>query len=183
MKIYTRTGDNNQTTIRMGRVSKNSPIIKTLAYIDDLQTALGFLIFKSNDKNTDYYKTLQRELMKISSIIAGYEIEYNHMLVISLEKQIDELTKELRPLSNFILCGFGDDPLEMYAHACRTKCRILETNLHDETSLSIRKIINRLSDYFFTLCRYYNTNELRFKIKQNIITDNEGFKKDLEDMF
>lgn len=170
MKIYTKQGDKGKTSVRNKRLLKSHPIIKTLSYIDDLQSSIGFLIFYSKDEQTEMYKEIQQELMRISSVISGYEVERNYMLEKDLENQIDKITKNLKPLTNFILSGYGDNHLELYAHSCRTKTRLLECNLPEDIHHSIKSFINRLSDYFFTIVRLYNTNELRFIIKDNVVS-------------
>lgn len=169
-KIYTKKGDKGKTSIKNSRVSKTSDVIRCLAYIDELQTQMGFLIFNMyNDAEYFIIKNIQKELFRISSNIAGYDIKFDASLIKDLEQRIDEITSSLPPLKNFIIAGCGMKQQELYAHACRTKCRLLETYLPEHTNEDIRKFINRLSDYLFMLVRKYNTNELKIDIKKNKI--------------
>lgn len=77
--------------------------------------------------------------------------------ILSLERDIDEMTRELAPLTSFILCS--GDQLVSFAHIVRAVCRRAERTvvaLHEAEPLDplIITYINRLSDYLFTLARY-----------------------------
>lgn len=170
MKIYTKKGDTGYTSLRHGRVPKNHLTIRLLGLIDDLQSSLGFLIYHCQDHNQSFLETIQKNLMSIMSLVSGYKVNIDlETNLTDLENQIDIKHKALPRLSNFILSGFGTNEKELYAHQARTKCRLVESHLNDEVSPIIRKWINRLSDYLFTLCREYNTNEKAFSIKKQSI--------------
>jgi len=168
MKIYTRKGDKGLTSIKHKRIKKNSQTIQLLSYIDDLQTSIGFLLFNMNN-DPEYFviKNIQKELFRLSSVIAGYQVMFDTNLYKDLEKRIDEIDSELPKLKNFIIAGLGVNELELYAHQCRTKTRIVETHIYDSIGEDIRTFFNRLSDYFFILVRKYNTNETAYLIKKN----------------
>ena len=75
-----------------------------------------------------------------------------------LKNQIDILTNKLSPLKNFIIPG--GHILISYVHLARCVCRRSEryiTELNEEVKVSFALIayINRLSDYFFTLSRFF----------------------------
>lgn len=83
-----------------------------------------------------------------------------------LENAIDRMDEELPPLKNFILPG--GHQLSAYTHICRTVCRRAErlaVALLEESSkpdldpkeiLFCIRFLNRLSDYLFTLSRWFN---------------------------
>lgn len=171
-KIYTRKGDEGLTSIKSGRVKKTNEVIQLLGFIDDLQSSIGFLIFYCKDQNSFMLQRIQKNLMSIMSIVSGYDVKDIDLeqQTNELEIHIDIITRKLPKLSNFILSGFGHNHLELFAHQARTKCRIVESHMYDGIGNSpIKKYINRLSDYLFTLCREYNTNEKAFSIKRQSI--------------
>lgn len=171
MRIYTRKGDTGLTSLRKGRVKKTNEVIQLLGYIDDLQSSIGFLIFYCKDHNIFMLQKIQKNLMSIMSIVSGYDVKIDlEQQTNELEIHIDIIHQKLPKLTNFILSGFGHNHLELYAHQARTKCRIVESHMYDGIgNEQIKKWINRLSDYFFTLCRQYNTNEKAFSIKNQSI--------------
>ena len=86
-----------------------------------------------------------------------------------LEIEIDKMTNELEPLKNFIIPG--GDKLVSFTHLARCVCRRAEINitiLREKENLNkeIFLYINRLSDYLFTLARFFskmlNINELKW---------------------
>ena len=75
--------------------------------------------------------------------------------------EIDKLTKELDPLKTFILPGGSRVAAEL--HMARTVTRRVERTLvlfeeksNEENFEEVKKFVNRLSDFFFVLARYYN---------------------------
>ena len=171
MKIYTKQGDTGLTSLHKCRVKKTNEIIQLLGYIDDLQSSIGFLIFYCKDHNSFMLQRIQKNLMSIMSIVSGYNVEVDlEQQTKELEIHIDIIHQKLPKLNNFILSGFGHNSLELFAHQARTKCRIVEAHMYDGIGNDkIRMWINRLSDYFFTLCREYNTNEKAYSIKRQSI--------------
>ena len=77
--------------------------------------------------------------------------------VSSLEKEIDEMEKELKPLRSFILPG-GNKVLS-YCNITRCVCRraeraVVSLNQSYRIPEIVLKFINRLSDYYFVLMRH-----------------------------
>ena len=169
IKIYTTKGDKGYTSIKYKKIKKNSETIQLLSYIDDLQTAIGFLLFNiNNDPEYFIIKNIQKELFRLSSVIAGYQVLFDTNLYKDLEKRIDEIDSTLPRLKNFIIAGLSTNELELYAHQCRTKTRIVETHIYESIGDDIKTFFNRLSDYFFILVRKYNTNETAYYIKKDV---------------
>lgn len=73
-----------------------------------------------------------------------------------LEKEMNTMSLSLPKLSNFIRPG--GDSIVSQIHICRTFARDLERSLHrlDVSMEQQKKDINRLSDWFFVLARYYH---------------------------
>ena len=75
-----------------------------------------------------------------------------------LEDEIDAVNAQLEPLKYLIVPG--GNILSSRAHVCRTVCRRAERNLvrmggeYDVDDV-LRRFVNRLSDYFFVLSRFF----------------------------
>lgn len=175
MKIYTKTGDEGQTSLFTGkRVSKGHSLISIFGFLDELNTTVGQLCQSISDqKNVSFEEELkllqnfQKHLFSLGSFYASEKQNAQHIKnietwVLDVETEIDRLTEILPELKHFILPG-GSAPA-CYAHQARVQTRKVERDLVDfEDSLADQtqnpKVIvylNRISDYFFTLARFLN---------------------------
>ena len=181
MKIYTKTGDQGTTSLVGGkRVFKNDPRVEAYGDADELISYLGLIIAESeNPANTAETATkirkdllrIQQVLMKVSAFFAMPEEGTGKALkpmeeeeITFLEQSIDEMTGQMPPLKAFVIPGA---PIQAaHCHVARTICRRVERrsiNLHStdqdlENNLSkCKQYLNRLSDYLFTLARFFNT--------------------------
>src|SRR4030042_4799768 len=107
MTLYTKTGDSGQTSFFGGkRVFKNHLRINAYGSIDELNSVLGLVMSKLDDKRVeDFINTIQKDLFRISSHLAGAVTNLTNIpaRVNDLEKIIDNLVIKLPNLSNFIL--------------------------------------------------------------------------------
>ena len=76
-----------------------------------------------------------------------------------LEKAIDRMTSKLDPLQNFIIPG--GNKLISFTHVTRCVCRRAEINItilneKEDLNKEILLFMNRLSDYLFTLARFFS---------------------------
>ena len=174
MKIYTKTGDEGQTSLFTGkRVSKGHSLISIFGYLDELNSTVGQLCqsIKEND-SVDFKNELkllqnfQKHLFSMGSFYASEKQNSKHISnidswVASVESEIDRLTESLPELKHFILPG-GSAPA-CHAHQARVQSRRVERDLVEyEQSLdavenqNVIIYLHRISDYFFTLARYLN---------------------------
>lgn len=180
MKIYTKTGDQGTTSLVGGkRVFKNDPRVEAYGDADELISYLGLIIAESeNPANTAETATrirkdllrIQQQLMKISAFFAMPEEGTGKPLrpmeeseIEFLEESIDTMTGQMPPLKAFVIPGA---PIQAaHCHVARTICRRVERrsiNLHstnqelEENLAKCKQYLNRLSDYLFTLARYFN---------------------------
>lgn len=167
MKIYTRTGDSGMTSLAGGRrIAKDSLRVEAYGSIDTLNSHIAVLWAQSP------WQEIRSQLQEVSNRLfdlGGYlatpadapaacrvpvaaDVE-------ALEKAIDAMDAQLKPLHTFIL------PLGVAAAAAaqvaRTAARTAERrmlSLHSVEPLEPLALawINRLSDYLFTLARYIN---------------------------
>src|SRR4030042_1636990 len=169
MKIYTRIGDKGNTTLLGGtKVPKNDFRIEAYGTIDELISWLG-LIHSQNIDHRDkavIFK-IQGLLMTVSSHLAD---EKKTLIKLSIpddndikwiEDEIDQIDEMVPPLKSFIIPG--GHPIVSYCHLARCVCRRAERRLvpvlqnMQDIDISM-KLLNRLSDYLFMLCRKISTD-------------------------
>jgi cob(I)alamin adenosyltransferase len=177
-KVYTRTGDKGFTKLVGGKkVPKDARRIEAYGTIDELNSVLGLArVFNDDLKDSlpaaqrldEIFRRLQNELFDLGSELATPpDFSYEGMFrvgedeVKALEKLIDELQKDLTPLSSFILPGGGK--VGGFLHQARTVCRraereILRLSREEELGPHPLKYVNRLSDLLFVLSRWVSKN-------------------------
>lgn len=166
MVIYTKTGDSGQTGIykavssRKKRISKDSIKVEVLGSIDELNSFLGVVVSFSNlAEVSSYLKDIQRNLLKIGSIIAGGKLIFLAVETGKLEKIIDKYEESLPDLSNFILPG--GTVLASHLQYARSITRLVERCMVsfsriEKVNANILTYLNRLSDFLFILARFVN---------------------------
>lgn len=171
MKIYTKTGDEGETSLfGGGRVRKDHP--RTAAYgdVDELNSAIGLVrATEPPDLFDDLLQSVQRDLFSIGGRLATPRPEKVAKTMekavlpperaIAFERLMDEAEQELPPLQAFVLPG--GTPKAAALHLARTVCRRAERSVvtlggEDEVPAEILVYLNRLSDLLFTLARLAN---------------------------
>lgn len=172
MKIYTKKGDQGQTSLVGGcLVSKSDLRIESYGSVDELNSALGVTIeeLRGTSLFGDLIQELsqiQNELFCLGSLLACEDPELFKQLpqippgaLPRLETSIDRMTAKLPALKEFILPG--GTRAAAWMHVCRTICRRAERNTvklfekHPEVEPAL-VYLNRLSDYLFTAARACN---------------------------
>jgi cob(I)alamin adenosyltransferase len=165
MNIYTKTGDAGQTGLLGGnRVSKDDLRIEAYGTLDELNSWLGLL---ADEHPVESYQAFLREIQSDVFLLGSHLAAENEKgksylnpvreeLIAELENAIDEMTKPLPQLRNFVLPG--GHPLVSKIHIARTVCRRAERMVvrlaqSVEVDAVIIRILNRMSDYLFTLAR------------------------------
>lgn len=168
-KIYTKTGDAGKTSLIGGtRVYKDDLRVECYGTVDELNAYIGLLNDELKDICLDNNLTeIQHYLFVIGSLLAldadkSSKISLPGLsedAIVSLEKEIDQMSVSLTKMTHFILPG--GNIIVSHAHIARTVCRRAErlcvtlTGQGDETRvLIIVKYLNRLSDYLFVLARF-----------------------------
>lgn len=165
MKIYTKTGDQGQTSLLSGgRVSKSDLRIEAYGTVDELNSYLGLVRDQEvNIGRIGLLEEIQEKLFAMGALLAaGKNPEKMHLPEITsedvekLEKAIDTMEETLPALKNFILPG--GHPSVSFAHIARCVCRRAERiviALHEQQPVNTLLIVylNRLSDYLFVLAR------------------------------
>jgi len=164
-KIYTKTGDTGTTSLVGGsRVHKSDAILDVYGTCDELNANIGAIIA---EENVPFLTDIQEKLFIMGGILATPKEKYEqYWIEVSwesfleeIETEIDVMSGVLPPLDSFLL------PQGSYliakAHICRTICRNLERKIahfcaENESFFELLKVVNRLSDYFFILARYFH---------------------------
>ena len=170
MRIYTRTGDQGETSLPGGqRVRKSLLRVEAYGAIDELSACLGVACVALADVETaDLLVQIQRDLFALGAQVAdarGGETSLSEKMafpqakVTALERAIDRAEATLPPLESFILQGGCEAGARL--HFARTVCRRAERRLvalaEQEPVLSVfLAYLNRLSDLLFVLARLAN---------------------------
>ncbi len=170
MKIYTRAGDQGQTSLGSGkRIKKSECLLEVLGSLDELNCLLGLCLnFAKTKEAQKNLPKIQRQIFCLGAEISGSPLKSFEPIgerdVKFLENQIDRIEAKLVKLRNFILPGGSTG--SGFLHLSRAVCRRAERNLvehlwrfHESqksSSQSLIPFINRLSDYLFVLARFEN---------------------------
>ena len=168
VKIYTKTGDKGTTSLYDGqRVPKYNINLDVVGEIDELSSRIGMLCALSRkNKMLPVLRKIQCLLQNFNSYIAtedkkGKKLpDIKDTIIKELEIIIDDLDYKNANLTKFILPGVMQDDAQ--AQLCRIQTRKVERKLlllikekNDLVPDIIRIYINRLSDFFFVLARWY----------------------------
>ncbi|SHH81797.1 cob(I)yrinic acid a,c-diamide adenosyltransferase [Virgibacillus chiguensis] len=170
MRIYTRSGDKGKTSLIYGeRVNKNDLRVEAYGTCDEANSMIGLAIsylqqestFKEKEFVIEELSRVQTLLFHVGSELATpldkevpWKLTEKH--IETLEKQIDDWDKQLKPLKNFILPS--GVPASSALHVARTVSRRAErlaVGIENVNPLSLT-FLNRLSDYLFVAARYMN---------------------------
>lgn len=174
-KIYTRTGDDGTTALGTGeRRAKHDLRIDAFGTIDEANSVIG-LARVETAKDTSCARIdamllcIQNDLFDLgadlcippSADMNAAPLRIAQSQVERLERNIDELNAELRPLSSFILPGGSKAAAAL--HLARAVTRRAERLLvalsktpREGVGAPALKYVNRLSDFLFVAARYLN---------------------------
>ena len=167
---YTKTGDQGTTSLIGGtRVPKYDDRVEAYGTVDELSAVIGVLndLEGVGEEVKTVLGVIQNKLFTLESHFAlDRASEVSKMIpsleegdIAFLERQIDAMNAELPELRAFVIPG-GNMRASL-CHVCRTVCRRAERqgwrlSSHEELDAIDLKYLNRLSDYFFVLARYFD---------------------------
>ncbi|HXO19527.1 MAG TPA: cob(I)yrinic acid a,c-diamide adenosyltransferase [Thermoanaerobaculia bacterium] len=168
-RVYTRTGDDGTTALGGGqRLPKDSPRIVAYGTVDELSSQIGAAVAAGLEPRlAAALARIQNDLFNVGSDLCILEedkarmpvpvVEERH--VAALEELMDDLSRELAPLDNFILPGGSPGAAQL--HVARTVCRRAERLLvalarEEPVGPFLLRYLNRLSDALFVMARYEN---------------------------
>jgi len=168
-KIYTRTGDDGETSLVNGmRVAKHALRPSAFGDVDEANSAIGLArLHTANNAAADaMLARIQNDLFDLGADIATPEtdkpaLRITDEQVTRLEAEIDQMNASLAPLSSFILPG--GSAASAWLHLARTVTRRAERHMTQLAATEVvnndaLRYINRLSDHLFVLARHLNDN-------------------------
>lgn len=162
MSIYTRKGDQGNTTLLKGEPVKKYDIrVELLGSMDELNSLLGVL--KSQEEGQElkkFFERIQRNLMQIMAGVADQNqgaYTFSARETQALEELIDRMEAAFPRKKEFILPGASFYTAQI--DVCRTVVRRCErrfAQVAEEYSAdsAAQMYLNRLSDYLYVLARY-----------------------------
>lgn len=174
-KIYTRTGDNGETSLVNGhRVSKHSVRPSAFGSVDELNSILGVCRLHTgamaDQKFDEMLSRIQNDLFDLGADLATPhnesrgegDLRITEGQVNRLEEEIDAMNAELAPLTSFVLPG--GTSAAAYIHLARAQARRAEREMTELATQEVvgepaMQFINRLSDHLFVMARYINNIE------------------------
>jgi cob(I)alamin adenosyltransferase len=167
-KIYTRGGDKGRTSLGDGsRVAKHDRRVEAYGTVDEANAAVGLARLHTEGEADAMLARIQNDLFDLGADLCtpetGRKSEGALRILSSqterLEREIDAMNADLKPLDSFILPG--GTPLAAQLHVARTVTRRAErlvTSLAEVEPLNPEavKYLNRLSDHLFVLSRVAN---------------------------
>ena len=135
--------------------------------VDELNSFIGVVISQNPD---EFLTKVQNELFVVGGMLATpvtnwekyWKVERLAEFTKELELEIDRMSAELPPMRGFILPQ--GSRLIADTHVCRTVCRRAERYVvammeEDEAYQKVQVLLNRLSDFFFILARFFHQKE------------------------
>ena len=174
-RIYTRTGDKGTTALASGeRRKKHDLRIEAYGTVDETNAAIGLARLHTRgegDAELDaMLGRIQNELFDLGADLStpdtGKPLPYEPLRILEpqverLEREIDRLNGELKPLRSFVLPGGTAAAAAL--HLARTVCRraerlamALAEKPGEAVSPAALKYLNRLSDFLFVASRHAN---------------------------
>jgi cob(I)alamin adenosyltransferase len=173
-KIYTRTGDDGTTALGTGeRRPKYDLRIEAYGTVDETNAAVGLArvqLAGREPKLDALLAAIQNDLFDLGADLAtldeGRKADHEPLRIVPaqvarIEKDIDQLNADLKPLRSFVLPGGSAAAAAL--HMARTICRRAERVMVSLAAREPGKVgeaglhyINRLSDLLFVASRRVN---------------------------
>jgi cob(I)alamin adenosyltransferase len=175
VKIYTKTGDQGETSLRWGqRTAKDALRVEAYGSVDEANAFIGLAVAHLGQQPDTEPITavravlvrVQRELFDVGADLAappekekGGRPKVAESHVAALEADIDRFDVLLPTLRNFILPGGTQAAAAV--HVARTVCRRAERRVvtlmrQEPVDGTLLRYLNRLSDLLFVLGRLIN---------------------------
>jgi len=167
-RIYTRGGDAGETSLGDGaRVAKHDPRVEAFGTVDEANAAIGLARLSAPAEADAMLARIQNDLFDLGADLCTPEdgrraagaLRIQASQVERLEREIDALNAELKPLDSFVLPG--GTPCAAHLHLARTVTRRAERlaaalAVRETVNGEALKYLNRLSDHLFVLSRHVN---------------------------
>jgi cob(I)alamin adenosyltransferase len=171
MRIYTRTGDGGQTSLRWGtRIAKDAVRVEAYGTVDEANSFIGLALAQLGPTGPEAVRSsltrILRELFDVGADLAtppdkekGEQPKVKAAMIDRLEAEIDALDESLAPLRQFILpsgCPAGATLHVARTVVRRAERRVVSLAAAEPVDPVLVKYLNRLSDYLFVAARAVN---------------------------
>lgn len=167
-RIYTRGGDAGETSLGDGsRVPKQHLRVAAFGTVDEANAGIGLARLHAAGEVDAALARIQNDLFDLGADLstpAGGKRDKRALRILPtqverLEREIDALNAELKPLDSFVLPG--GTPCAAQLHLARTVVRraerlVAELAAAETVNPEALKYLNRLSDHLFVLSRHVN---------------------------
>ena len=167
-RIYTRGGDQGRTSLGDGtRVAKHTARVAAYGTVDEANATIGMARLHTTGAADAMLARIQNDLFDLGADLCrpGSDFESDTALRIResqverLEREIDGMNAELRPLTSFVLPG--GTPAAACLHLARTVTRrgerlVVELAEAETVNPAAIRYLNRLSDHLFVMSRWLN---------------------------
>ncbi len=169
-RIYTKGGDKGKTSLGDGtRVFKDDLRVRAYGAVDETNAAIGLArLYTTQTADPDaMLARIQNDLFDLGGDLCVPQdgaperaLRVTPAQVTRLEREIDALNADLKPLKSFVLPG--GCPAAAHLHCARAVARRAERSISTlarrESNLNPQALIyaNRLSDHLFVLARALN---------------------------
>jgi cob(I)alamin adenosyltransferase len=173
-KIYTKTGDDGTTALGTGeRRPKDDLRIEAYGTVDETNATIGLVrceLSKDQAALDAMFAAIQNDLFDLGAELAtpddGKPKDFEPLRIVTsqverIERDIDALNSELKPLRSFVLPGGSRAAAAL--HLARTISRRAERLMvtlareePDRVGKPALVYMNRLSDFLFVASRYVN---------------------------
>ncbi len=166
-RIYTRGGDKGKTSLGDGkRVPKHDARVAAYGTVDEANAAIGVAKLHAKGRAAAMLARIQNDLFDLGADLCFPEDREDRpalRIVPSqterLEREIDAMNAEMKPLASFILPGGSAASANLHlARAIVRRAERTMTALAERAPVNPEAIryVNRLSDHLFVLARYLN---------------------------
>jgi len=166
-KIYTRGGDKGMTSLTGGeRRAKYDLRVETYGTVDETNAAIGMARLHTKGESDSMLARIQHDLFDAGADLStpsgpkfSKALRITPLQVARLEREIDQMNAELKPLESFVLPG--GKKASAHLHLARTICRraerlACELSAMEEINYVAVQYLNRLSDHLFVMARFLN---------------------------
>lgn len=172
-QIYTRGGDQGRTSLGDGtRVAKHTARVAAYGTVDEANAAIGLARLHATGPADAMLARIQNDLFDLGADLCRPGADFDDANVLRvrdsqvdrLEREIDAMNRELRPLASFVLPG--GSAAAAYLHLARTVTRrgerlVCELAEAEAVNPAAIRYLNRLSDHLFVLSRWLNDKGVR----------------------
>lgn len=189
MKVYTKTGDDGQTSLlSKQRVGKDHIRVHAYGTVDEANAAMGLARSYMSDKSwaSDIIYGLQRDLIQLNADLATEGVVEGNLPRITdghvkkLEETIDLLDERRIPQAYFITPGAttSSSALDLARTIVRRAERfVVEISRTAVVPKSVALYLNRLSDLLFVLARCVEQQDLIAAVTNGVVEELRGKKQ------